>query len=120
MSEALGLLSYAKGEEHIFLGREIAQHRDYSEETARKIDGEIKKLVDEAYGRAKAVLSDNLDILHKLAEILLEKETVLGGELDQMILSMRPGIRLPFKHGEATGEAAEKTGGPRDAAEGSA
>jgi cell division protease FtsH len=123
MSEDLGLLSYAKGEEHIFLGREIAQHRDYSEETARKIDTEIKKLVDQAYRRAKAVLSENLDILHKLAEVLLEKETVLGNELDEMIRSMRPGIQLPPRFREEAGTDAGKTktpdGGP-DATAGAA
>jgi cell division protease FtsH len=113
MSEVLGLLSYAKGEEHIFLGREIAQHRDYSEATAQKIDAEIKKLIDRAYERAKAVLSENLDVLHKLAELLLEKETVLGSELDQMILSMRPGIKLPYRPGEEAG--AEKAGSAKGA-----
>jgi len=113
MSEVLGLLSYAKGEEQIFLGREIAQHRDYSEETAQKIDAEVKKLIDRAYERAKVVLSENLDVLHKLAELLLEKETVLGSELDQMILSMRPGIKLPHRPGEEAG--AERAGSTKDA-----
>ena len=95
MSEDLGPLSYAKGEEQVFLGREIAQHRDYSEATAQKIDQEIHTLIDKAYKRAQKVLGDNLDILHKLAELLLEKETVLGRELDQLIQTLRPGIDLP-------------------------
>jgi cell division protease FtsH len=95
MSEELGPLSYAKNEEQVFLGREIAQHRDYSEETARRIDKEVNKLIVESYRRAKAVLEDNIDILHKLSELLLEKETVMGAELDELILSMRPGIKLP-------------------------
>ncbi len=95
MSEELGPLSYAKGEEQIFLGREISQQRDYSEETARKIDEEINKLVKNSYQKAKKVLQENLDILHKLTELLLEKETVLGAELDELIHTMRPGIRLP-------------------------
>jgi cell division protease FtsH len=100
MSENLGPLSYAKGEEQIFLGREIAQHRDYSEATAKKIDEEINKLIKDSYGRAKTVLSENLDILHKLAEVLLEKETVMGKELDELIHSLRPGIELPSKSAE--------------------
>ncbi len=95
MSEKLGPLSYAKNEEQIFLGREIAQHRDYSDETARKIDEEINSLIDGTYRMAKKVLEENLDILHKLAELLLEKETVQGKELDELIFSMRPGIELP-------------------------
>lgn len=94
MSE-LGPLSYAKGEEPVFLGREISQHRDYSETTAQKIDEQIHKLIDSSYKRAKQVLEGNLDILHKLADLLMEKETVLGKELDELIFSLRPGIKLP-------------------------
>jgi cell division protease FtsH len=95
MSEKLGPLSYAKGEEQVFLGREIAQHRDYSEDTARMIDEEINKLIKDAYDRAGDVLNDNIDILHKLADLLLEQETVLGKELDELIKELRPGIELP-------------------------
>jgi cell division protease FtsH len=97
MSKELGPLSFAKDDEHIFLGREIAQHRDYSEETARKIDQEINKLIEKAYDRSKKTLSENLDILHALADRLLEKETVLGRELDELILSMKPGFEFPSK-----------------------
>jgi cell division protease FtsH len=100
MSNELGPLSYAKGEEQVFLGREIAQHRDYSEATAQKIDEEINKLIKDSYGCAKTVLNENLDILHKLAEVLLEKETVMGKELDELIHSLRPGIELPSKSAE--------------------
>jgi len=94
MSEKLGPLSYSKGEEQIFLGREISQHRDYSEDTARMIDEEINKLIKDAYQRAGEVLNENTDILHKLAGLLLEKETVLGKELDELIEELRPGIKL--------------------------
>jgi cell division protease FtsH len=97
MSEELGPLSYAKGEEQVFLGREIAQHRDYSEATAQKIDDEINKLVKNSYQCAKDVINENLDILHKLAALLLENETVMGNELDELIKASRPGIRLPSK-----------------------
>ena len=109
MSNDLGPLSYAKNEEHIFLGREIAQHRDYSEETAKKIDEEINNLVEKAYNRAKKVLEENLDILHSLAERLLEKETVMGKELDELISSMKPGFEFPSKTSEVeeNGEAAK-------------
>jgi cell division protease FtsH len=111
MSDDLGPLSYAKGEEQIFLGREIAQHRDYSEATAQKIDEEIIKLIKSSYGRAKTVLNENLDILHKLAEILLEKETVIGKELDELIHSMRPGIKLPSISAEDQETTAETAAG---------
>jgi cell division protease FtsH len=113
MSDELGPLSYAKEEEHIFLGREIAQHRDYSEETARKIDAEVDKLIEKAYDRAVKVLKENLDVLHALADRLLEKETVLGKELDELILSMRPGFEFPtigLKSEESSDERREATG----------
>jgi cell division protease FtsH len=109
MSDKLGPLSYAKGEEQVFLGREIAQHRDYSEATAQKIDEEIMKLINTAHKAAKDVLNDNLDILHKLAELLLEKETVMGKELDALIHELRPGITLPSKSLEEPEPKAETT-----------
>lgn len=108
MSDELGPLSYAKGEEHIFLGREIAQHRDYSEDTARTIDQEISRLIKASYEEATRILSDNIDILHKLAGLLIEQETVMGKELDELITSMRPGIQLPYdKSAKKTGTAEE-------------
>jgi cell division protease FtsH len=101
MSDALGPLSYDQGEEQIFLGREIAQHRDYSEKTADNIDREIKRLIDQAYGSAKDVLKTNSDILHRLADLLLDKETVLGKELDKLIISKRPDMKFPESSGDA-------------------
>jgi cell division protease FtsH len=104
MSEELGPLSFAKGEEQVFLGREIAQHRDYSETTAQRIDDEISRLISAAHKKAKAILEKHLDILHKLSELLLEKETVMGKELDELILLLHPNIELPSK---AVGDEAE-------------
>ena len=92
---ALGPLSYAQGEEQVFLGREIAQHRDYSDLTAQRIDTEIHQLITNAYDRAAKVLKENIDVLHKLADMLLDKETVQGKELDELILSLRPGFKFP-------------------------
>jgi cell division protease FtsH len=105
MSKNLGPMSYAKDEEQIFLGREIAQHRDYSEETAKKIDEEISALMQKAYDTARKVLADNLDILHKLAELLLEKETVMGAELDNLIISMKPEFKQTLKDAKNKQEA---------------
>lgn len=84
MSETLGPLSFGKKEEQIFLGREISQHRDYSEDTAERIDGEVRDLVVEAYDRAKDLLTRYMDTLHKLAETLLEKESLDGSEIDEL------------------------------------
>lgn len=97
MAEGLPPLSYAKNDEQIFIGREIAQHRDYSEDTAKRIDDEIARIVEKAYQDARRILEENLDILHKLAELLLEKETVLGKELDELIETLRPDIELSGK-----------------------
>ncbi len=85
MSESMGPLSYGKKEEQIFLGREFATHKDYSEETAEKIDREVAKIVSENYERAKKLLSDNMDTLHRLAGELLEKEVLTAEELDAII-----------------------------------
>ena len=95
MSEELGPLAYSKQDEQIFLGRDIAQSRDYSDETARKIDQEIERFIKESYDKAKEVLQENMEILHALAELLLDKETVLGQELDDLILSLRPDTVFP-------------------------
>ena len=104
MSDVLGPLNYAKGEDHVFLGREILQHRDFSDATAQRIDEEIHRVVRQAYDRARSVLEEHIDILHRLAALLLEKETILGPELDQLIYELRPGIELPSKKIDEEGE----------------
>jgi cell division protease FtsH len=85
MSETLGPLTFGKMEEQIFLGREIAQHRDYSEQTAVEIDREVKRMVLENYERAKALLKDNFNILRRLAEALLERESLDSQEIDTLV-----------------------------------
>ena len=85
MSETLGPLTFGKKEEQIFLGREIAQHRDYSEDTAIKIDEEVRKIVMQNYERAKKLLSENLDLLHRLAKELLDKEVLDNNEIEKII-----------------------------------
>jgi len=112
MGDELGPLSYDNSDEQIFLGREISQRRDYSEETARHIDAEVAGLIDEAYDRAKTVLTEHIDILHKLADLLLEKETVMGKELDALILEMRPGFDFPSKHDTPAQDAATEPNAP--------
>ncbi|GBC63792.1 cell division protein FtsH [Desulfonema ishimotonii] len=107
MSEKLGPISYAKGGEQVFLGREIAQNRDHSEEVARTIDTEISQIIHTAHQRARKTLEENVDILHKLTELLLEKETIMGAELDDLILAMRPGIRLPALYSDSDAEETE-------------
>jgi len=95
MSEKLGPLTYGKKEEQIFLGREIAQHKDYSEKTAVEIDEEVRRLVTEAYVDAKALLEKNYDILDSFAKTLLEKETMDSPEIDEMIAKVHAPMEAP-------------------------
>jgi cell division protease FtsH len=85
MSESLGPLAFGQKEEQIFLGREISQHRDYSEKTAQEIDREIRSIVTGCYERAEQVLKKNIKRLHALATTLLERESLSGEEIDQVI-----------------------------------
>jgi cell division protease FtsH len=85
MSEDLGPLTFGKGEEQIFLGREISQHRDYSELTAQKIDDEVRNIVNSAYEKTSKLIKDNVDILHTMAKALLEKETLDGKAIDEIM-----------------------------------
>ena len=81
----LGPLTFGKKEEQIFLGREIAQHRDFSEETARQIDAEVQSLVNEAYRSSYQLLNDNQPIMHKMAAALLERETIDAEDIRLLI-----------------------------------
>ena len=93
MSEKMGPLSYGKKEEQIFLGREFATHKDYSEETAKNIDVEVMTLVMNNYEKAKKLLNDHIDILHKIANELLEKEVLNGAEIDALIGDALPKVQ---------------------------
>jgi len=85
MSENLGPVTFGRREEQIFLGKEIARHKDYSELTAQKIDEEIRRIVLDAYNKTKRLLKENRDKLDRLANALLEKETLNSQEIDQII-----------------------------------
>jgi len=85
MSDTMGPLSYGRKEEAIFLGREFATHKDYSEETAQKIDAEVALIVTERYSQAKTLLTEKLDTLNRLASELLEKEVLNAAEIDAII-----------------------------------
>jgi cell division protease FtsH len=106
---SLGPLTFGKREEQIFLGREIAQHRDYSEDTAIKIDQEIKRFIMEGYQTAKQILEENRETLCRIAEALLEREVLDANEVKMIIqnipleeksdpvVSARPGGSEPQK-----------------------
>lgn len=93
MSEKMGPLSYGKKEEQIFLGREFATHKDYSEETARRIDEEVVSIVKRNYDKAKSLLEEHIEILHRMSKELLEKEVLNSTEIDAII-----GSALPAEH----------------------
>ena len=85
MSDQLGPLTYGENEDEVFLGRSITRHQQMSEETAKKIDTEIKRIVDEGYKKAKKILTEKIDDLHKLAKALLVYETLSGEEISDII-----------------------------------
>ena len=92
----LGPMTFGKKEEQIFLGREIAQHRDYSEDTAIKIDQEVRKLVNKGYVTAKQVLSDNRDTLERIARALIEREVLDANEIKMLVENQElPPIQPP-------------------------
>jgi len=91
MSKELGPLAYAENEEEVFLGRSVTRQQNMSEETSKKVDSEVKKIVEAGYDRAKKVLTEKIDDLHKIAKALLLYETLTGDEIrDLMLKNIQP------------------------------
>ena len=101
MSETMGPLAYGKKEEQIFLGREISQHKDYSEATAIAIDKEVKELVAKSYERAKKLVRENKETIDKLAEALLERESLGSYEVDVIVFGKIKADELAKKEAKA-------------------
>ena len=99
MSEKLGPLTFGKKDEQIFLGREIAKHKDYSEKIAEEIDDEVRSLITGAYEESRKLLSENYDILDSFAKSLLERETMDGRELEELIQGLK-GDKSPSSEDE--------------------
>jgi cell division protease FtsH len=102
MSKKLGHLAFGGRQEQVFLGEEIAQRREYSEETAREVDEEIRTILDKAYGRATSTLREHRDALDRLAQALLEKEEIAGDEVLEII-----GVREPEDEPKVTEDVTE-------------
>lgn len=85
MSETFGSMALSDNGNEVFLGRELVQHKQYSEETARLIDAEVRKILQEAYNKAKKLLEDNTEVVHRLAAALLERETISGSDLTKIM-----------------------------------
>ena len=94
MSEKLGMIAYGENSQEVFLGHSVTQSKNLSEETARQIDAEIRRIIDEAYARCKGILSENIDELHLLAKGLLEHETLSGDEI-RLVIKGEPVVRQP-------------------------
>ncbi|MDQ2785556.1 MAG: ATP-dependent zinc metalloprotease FtsH [Chloroflexota bacterium] len=90
MSKELGPIQYGKREEMVFLGRDIGEHRNYSDDVAFQIDKEVRKLVEEGYERARQVLTTYMEQLHQISALLLEKETVDGDEIEAFFHEPKP------------------------------
>jgi cell division protease FtsH len=97
MSEKLGPLNYGKKEELVFLGKEMQRQRDFSDETAQDIDGELKRIVMNCFDRARRILRDNSDVLHAIAKNLLDKEVLDGQEIDRIIEELRNGVEAAVR-----------------------
>lgn len=116
MSEAMGPLSFGKKEEQIFLGREISQHRDYSESTAIQIDNEVRRMVMEAHDKVQELLKENLDALHHVAAELLEKETLLLSDIERIIATSNGETTPPAGDTEPSASDGPTTGATGESA----
>jgi cell division protease FtsH len=94
MSDGLGPIAFGRKEEHPFLGRDFSQVKDYSEETARRIDQEILKIVHDSYKRAKSLIQEDIDCLHSIANALLEKESLDAASIEQIMSNCRKDTQI--------------------------
>ena len=114
MSEKFGPISMSEGDSEVFLGRDMTSHKNYSEQTAQLIDAEIKRIVTEGHAKAKELIVEHIDTLHRLAEALLERETLTGVEVELIM----EGKTLPSQeNGSGKQPAAETTTAKKDPAQ---
>ncbi len=110
MSKELGPMTFGRHEEQVFLGRDIAHQKDYSEHTAIEIDREVRRVVEEAYQQARSLLSENIKVLHAVAERLLEKEVLDGQEVMEVLKACREGREIPASAKPPTTDGAQHPG----------
>lgn len=90
LSDELGPVAYGEEEDEVFLGRSVTQHKNVSDETARKIDEVVRSILDKAYARTKQILADNLDKLHAMSQLLLQYETIDAPQIDAIMEGRAP------------------------------
>ena len=86
MSEEIGMIDYGSDENEVFIGRDLAHSRAYSEAVAGRIDDEVKRIIDEAHDKARTLLEENIDVLHRCAALLIEKEKIGREEFESLFL----------------------------------
>ena len=91
MSEHIGLINYDDDDDEVFIGRDLAHTRSHSEAVANEIDMEVKRIIDECYAKAKKIIEEHDDILHKCAQLLLEKEKISRTEFEALFENEIPG-----------------------------
>ncbi len=104
LSPELGPMTYSEDEDEVFLGRSVTQHKHVSEETARKIDEVVRSVIDTAYGRAREILTTNIDKLHKMAQALLQYETIDGEQISAIMEGREPGVPKDWQKPSDTGQ----------------
>lgn len=115
MSRKLGPVAFGKKEEQIFLGREFAQHKDYSESTAVSIDEEVRGIISKSHETARKILTENIDILNDLSLKLIEKETLNGQEIDTIIIAHKPDYKSNESlQGESSNDDSDKGSDVKD------
>ena len=91
LSEKMGPLAYSEDDGEVFLGRSVTQHKNVSDDTARQIDEEIRKIIESNYNRAETILKENVDKLHKMADALMKYETIDAGQIEAIMSGREPG-----------------------------
>jgi cell division protease FtsH len=114
MSDRLGMIQYGDDDEYVFLGREVSRAKVYSEFTAQEIDGEVKRIIDEAYKTAKTLLTTHIDKLELIAKSLLEYETLDGPQVDEIVRTGKftpppPTPQVEAPHGAPAGTPLPET-----------
>jgi len=112
LSTELGPIAYGEEEDEVFLGRSVTQHKNVSNETARKIDEEVRSILDRAYARTKQILTDNLDKLHVMSEALLQYETIDASQIDDVMAGRVPGPPLDWAKSGKTANSKDAGTGP--------